>query len=81
MSSKYCLNSSTLSQAKEASQDHILKPDNLYRTRRGKDVVHAHGVFQSPTLLPEVTLWEQLGRAANQTWRLPWQVLAATSIS
>lgn len=40
MSSKYYLNSSTLSQAKEASQDHTLKPDNLYRTRRGKDVVH-----------------------------------------
>lgn len=75
MSSKYHLNSSTLSQLKEAAQDHTLKPDNLYRTCMGEEV--AHPLQQIPMEFPspnpatrsgsrQTTPWEELGKASNQ---------------
>lgn len=92
MSSKCYLNSSTLSQPKGASQGHTLKPDNLYRTCKGErsgssTTADAHGVFQAPALLPGVAPGKpHHGKSLaelqiSKTWRLPWQVLAATSIS
>lgn len=92
MSPKCYLNSSTLSQAKEASQDHTLKPDNLYRTCMGEEV--APPLQQMPMEFskpqPCYQEWLQanhtMGRAWQsfkpaRLWRLPWHVLAATSIS
>lgn len=81
-----------LNQPKEASQDHTLKQDNLYRTCMQEEV--AHPLQQRPMEFskhqPCYQEWLQenhtMGRTlaelqTSKTWRLPWQVLAATSIS
>lgn len=61
---------------------------DVYGERNGSSTTtDTHGVFQAPALLPGVAPGkphhgknlEEL--QTSKTWRLPWQVLAATSIS